>query len=136
MVSVNLVNDALVRELLVDGKRILRIEVPRAGRKQRPVYLTSNALDAHSYRRLKDADCRVSDEDVKRMTVRAHLERVPRSRVSATDRWLAHIAERAASSAAVNGPVVGEYLPALANATATSEIARWSLLRHGQCHPS
>lgn len=66
-VSVNLLTDALVREVELEGKPVLMIEVPRATRKQRPVYLTTNPLAGHTYRRLNEGDCALPDEEVKRM---------------------------------------------------------------------
>ena len=66
-VSVNLLTDALVREVVLESKTILAIEVPRATRKQRPVYLTTNPLAGHTYRRLNDGDRALPDEEVKRM---------------------------------------------------------------------
>ena len=66
-VSANLLTDAHVREIVVDGLTLLAVEVPRATRHQRPVYLTSNPLDGHTYRRLNESDVHVSDEEVRRM---------------------------------------------------------------------
>jgi predicted HTH transcriptional regulator len=66
-VSVNLLTDAAVRELILDGKTILLIEIPRASRKQRPVFLTTNPLGGHTYRRLNDGDRPLPDDEVKRM---------------------------------------------------------------------
>lgn len=66
-VSANLLSDASVRELVLDGRTILAIEIPRATRKQRPVHLTSNPLGGHTYRRLNDGDRSLPDEEVKRM---------------------------------------------------------------------
>jgi predicted HTH transcriptional regulator len=66
-VSVNLLTDAAVRELILDGKTILLIEIPRAPRKQRPVFLTTNPLGGHTYRRLNDGDRPLPDDEVKRM---------------------------------------------------------------------
>ena len=66
-VSVNLLTDVSVREIVLDGKTILAVEVPRATRKQRPVYLTTNPLAGHTYRRLNDGDRALPDEEVKRM---------------------------------------------------------------------
>jgi len=66
-VSVNLLTDAAVRELMLDGKTILLIEIPRAPRKQRPVFLTTNPLGGHTYRRLNDGDRPLPDDEVKRM---------------------------------------------------------------------
>jgi ATP-dependent DNA helicase RecG len=66
-VSVNLLTDADVQELYIEGKVLLVVEVPRANRKQQPVYLTQNPLGGHTYRRLNDGDRPLPDEDVKRM---------------------------------------------------------------------
>ncbi|MFH1044153.1 MAG: RNA-binding domain-containing protein [Pseudomonadota bacterium] len=66
-VSVNLLTDVSVREIVLEGKTILAVEVPRATRKQRPVYLTTNPLAGHTYRRLNDGDRALPDEEVKRM---------------------------------------------------------------------
>jgi len=66
-VSVNLLLDTHIREQKIDGKTILIIEVPRAERKKRPVYLTSNPLGGNTYRRLNEADCALTDDEVKRM---------------------------------------------------------------------
>jgi ATP-dependent DNA helicase RecG len=66
-VSVNLLTDQHVREWSVQGKTLLVIEIPRARRQQRPVYLTSNPLSGNTYRRLNEGDRPLADEDVKRM---------------------------------------------------------------------
>jgi len=66
-VSTNLLNDAAVREVMLEGQTLLVIEIPRAARKQRPVFLTTNPFAGNTYRRLNDGDRTVPDEDVKRM---------------------------------------------------------------------
>lgn len=66
-VSANLLLDASVQALHIDGKTVLVIEIPRANRKQRPVYLTPNPFAGHTFRRLNEGDRSVSDEEVKRM---------------------------------------------------------------------
>lgn len=66
-VSANLLTDAAVREVKLQGKTILLIEIPRAPRKQRPVFLTTNPLAGHTYRRLNDGDRPLPDDEVKRM---------------------------------------------------------------------
>ncbi len=66
-VSVNLLTDASVREVPVQGRTILAIEIPRANRKQRPVHLTTNPFSEHTFRRLNEGDCTVPDDEVKRM---------------------------------------------------------------------
>lgn len=66
-VSVNLLTDASVREVVLQGRTILAIEIPRANRKQRPVHLTTNPLAQHTFRRLNDGDRPLPDDEVKRM---------------------------------------------------------------------
>jgi predicted HTH transcriptional regulator len=66
-VSVNLLNDQTVREVTIEGRTLLVLEIPRARRKQRPVYLTTNPFSGHTFRRLNDGDRTVPDEEVKRM---------------------------------------------------------------------
>ncbi len=66
-VSVNLLLDAHVREWVLSGKTLLVVEIPRARRQQRPVYLTTNPLNGNTYRRLNEGDRPLPDEDVKRM---------------------------------------------------------------------
>ncbi|KTT11306.1 ATPase AAA [Pseudomonas oryzihabitans] len=65
-VSANLLSDDSVREVVLDGRTLLLIEIPRANRKQCPVHLTANPF-GHTYRRLNEGDRLVSDEEVKRM---------------------------------------------------------------------
>lgn len=66
-VSVNLLDDSKVQEIEVEGKSILAIEITRASRKERPVYLGPNPLGRSTYRRLNDGDRVVSDQEVKLM---------------------------------------------------------------------
>ncbi|TXT40505.1 MAG: putative transcriptional regulator [Comamonadaceae bacterium] len=65
-VSVNLLSDADVQELVVDDKTILAITIPQATRKQKPVFLHGQPL-GNTYRRLNDGDRKCDDETVKRM---------------------------------------------------------------------
>ena len=66
-VSKNLLRDDLVREIDVDGKSILRIEIPRARREHRPIFLTPNPFNGNTYRRMNESDQKLSDEEVKRL---------------------------------------------------------------------
>ncbi|WP_367598580.1 RNA-binding domain-containing protein [Pseudomonas fulva] len=66
-VSVNVLSDASVTEIQVDGKTLLIVDIPRARRHQRPVYLTQNPMAGHTYRRLNEGDRPLPDEEVKRM---------------------------------------------------------------------
>lgn len=65
-VSTNLLTDANVQELVLDGKTILCVNIPRATRKQRPVFLNGQPL-GHTYKRLNDGDRICDEETVKRM---------------------------------------------------------------------
>ena len=64
-VNVNLLSDASVRRVVVDGKTLIVVDVPAASRKQRPVYLNGNPLQV--YRRLHDGDRHCQEETVRRM---------------------------------------------------------------------
>ncbi len=55
-----------MREVELDGRTLLVVEIPRANRKQRPVHLTPNPF-GHTYRRLNEGDRAVPNEEVKRM---------------------------------------------------------------------
>lgn len=66
-VSTNLLTDDSVREVVLEGRTIFVIDIPRATRKQRPVHLTTNPFAGHTYRRLNDGDRPLPDEEVKRM---------------------------------------------------------------------
>lgn len=66
-VSANLLTDASVREVTLDGRTIFVIEIPRANRKHRPVHLTTNPFAGHTYRRLNDGDRPLPDDEVRRM---------------------------------------------------------------------
>ncbi len=74
-VSVNLLNDKLVKEISIEGKTLLAIDIPRAARQQRPVHLTSNPF-GNTYRRLNEGDRIVPEEEIRRMIA----ERVEDSR--------------------------------------------------------
>lgn len=65
-VSVNLISDADVSALELDGKTILQVRIPAATRKQKPVYLNGQPL-GNTYRRLHEGDRLCDDETVKRM---------------------------------------------------------------------
>ncbi len=65
-VSANLLSDADVVEAIIDGKAILVVRIPAAGRKQKPVFLKGQPL-GNTYRRLNDGDRHCDDETVKRM---------------------------------------------------------------------
>jgi ATP-dependent DNA helicase RecG len=66
-VSANLLTDSQVREIRLEGRTVIVVEIPRATRKLRPVYLTTNPFAGHTYRRLNDGDRPLPDDEVKRM---------------------------------------------------------------------
>jgi len=63
-VSVNILSDGRIHELHVEGHLILAIDVPRATRKQRPVFINGNPL-GDTYRRLHETDQEVPEDEVK-----------------------------------------------------------------------
>lgn len=66
-VSVNLLTNESVHTLEIDGQKIIVVEIPRATRRQRPVYLHGNPLGGQCYRRLHEGDHRIPDVEVKLM---------------------------------------------------------------------
>ena len=74
-VSLNLLADADVQPVEVDGKTVLQIHVPRATRQQRPVHVGSNPFGGTWLRRY-EGDYAADDEAVRRMLA----ERVEDSR--------------------------------------------------------
>ena len=65
-VSANLLTDADVQELVLQGHTILLVRIAQATRKQRPLFLNGQPL-GHTYRRLNDGDRLCDEETVKRM---------------------------------------------------------------------
>lgn len=65
-VSANLLANADVRIVPVDGKPVLLVQVARASRRQRPVFVGQNPLEG-TYRRYSDGDYLCSREEVGRM---------------------------------------------------------------------
>ncbi len=65
-ISVNLISDADVSMVSLDGKTILMVQIPAATRKQKPIYLNGQPL-GNTYRRLHEGDRSCDDETVKRM---------------------------------------------------------------------
>jgi predicted HTH transcriptional regulator len=65
-VSRNLLADADVRTVDDEGKKYVVVLVPRASRRDRPVYVGLNPL-AGTYRRAEEGDYRCSEEEVRRM---------------------------------------------------------------------
>ncbi|HDZ8927278.1 TPA: putative DNA binding domain-containing protein [Aeromonas dhakensis] len=65
-VSINLLTEDDVITLLKDGKQILRVNMPAATRKQKPVFI-NNDMYSGTYRRLHDGDRACDKETIKRM---------------------------------------------------------------------
>jgi ATP-dependent DNA helicase RecG len=74
-VSINLLSEQAIQPVKVDGKTVLRVEVPRAPRQAKPVHLGSNPLGG-TYLRRYEGDYPADDETVRRMLA----ERVEDSR--------------------------------------------------------
>lgn len=65
-VNANLLTDQDVQLMPVAGRTVLAIRVPRASRRQRPVYVGQNPIDG-TYRRNYEGDYKCRPEDVRRM---------------------------------------------------------------------
>ena len=65
-VSANVITNKSVEVLEFDNKKALVIYVPRAKRIEQPIFLNSNPF-GNSYRRIHEADQKLSDEQIKRM---------------------------------------------------------------------
>jgi predicted HTH transcriptional regulator len=65
-ISINLLTDKMVEVIEIQGKQVIRVEVPRARRSQRPVYVGQNPLTG-TYRRNYEGDYLCDQETVKRM---------------------------------------------------------------------
>ena len=65
-VSANLLTNSDVRIVPVGGKPVLVVQVPRASRRQRPIFVGQNPLEG-TYRRYSDGDYLCSREEVGRM---------------------------------------------------------------------
>ena len=65
-VNASLLANSDVRITSVDGKLVLVVQVPRASRRQRPIFVGQNPLDG-TYRRYSDGDYLCSRDEVGRM---------------------------------------------------------------------
>ena len=65
-ISINLLNDTNITTIEIDGKTIIKIEIPRADRRQKPVYINGNPYRG-TYRRNYEGDYKCNEEEVKRM---------------------------------------------------------------------
>ena len=65
-VNVDILDGQSIEVIILDGLNIIHITVPRATRKQRPVYIKDNLVGG-SYKRLNSADIRLTEEEVRRM---------------------------------------------------------------------
>jgi len=66
-VSINLLTNESAQILDIEGNTIIAIHVPRATRKQRPVFLNGNPLGGNCFRRLHEGDLKIGDDEVKLM---------------------------------------------------------------------
>lgn len=65
-VSSNLLTEAAIRTLERNSRHFVVVQVPRASRMQRPVYIGPNPMTG-TYRRAEEGDYRCSDDEVRRM---------------------------------------------------------------------
>lgn len=59
-VSCNLVSNRSITVLVIEGRQIIQVHIPKASRKQRPVYLNRNPL-SNTYRRMSTGDMHQSE---------------------------------------------------------------------------
>lgn len=71
-VSINLMSNADVADVLFENKHFLTFKIPAATRVQRPVYLTSNPID-NTYKRNYEGDYKCTKEEVRRMMADADI---------------------------------------------------------------
>ena len=81
-VSANLLDRERARREGVDGKTLLILQIPRAKRRQRPVFINNNPLTG-TYVRGYDGDRRCSPEEVRRMLADADEDHPRDSRILA-----------------------------------------------------
>ena len=77
-VSVNLLSDEDVTVQDVDGKKVILVDVPRASRMDRPVFLDGN--DRNTFRRQNDGDYKCDPEEIRSMisdSLSGTTDRVP-----------------------------------------------------------
>lgn len=65
-ISRNLLTDGDVRTVVEEGKQYVVVQVPRASRRDRPVYVGLNPL-AGTYRRAEEGDYRCGEDEVRRL---------------------------------------------------------------------
>lgn len=65
-ISRNLLTDGDVRTVAEQGRQYVVVQVPRASRRDRPVYVGQNPLSG-TFRRAEEGDYRCSDDEVRRM---------------------------------------------------------------------
>jgi ATP-dependent DNA helicase RecG len=65
-VSANLLANSDVRIVPVNGKPMLVVQVPRASRRQRPIFVGQNPLEG-TYRRYNDGDYKCNESEARRM---------------------------------------------------------------------
>lgn len=72
-VSVNLLTNKTIHTLELEGKTILAIQIPRATRKQRPVFINGNPLTG-TYRRFHESDLEMPVDEIKLMLSEQQVE--------------------------------------------------------------
>lgn len=65
IVSANLLKDEFIVTITIEGKSFLKVFIPKATRKDRPVYLKQTPMKS-SYRRLNESDQKMTGDEVKR----------------------------------------------------------------------
>lgn len=66
-VSANLLTEQDVEVIVIEGRSLIRVNVPAAPRQQKPVFINGNPFNGNTYRRLHDGDRPCGEETIKRM---------------------------------------------------------------------
>ena len=124
-VSVNLLKDQSIREVEIDGKTVLIIQVPRASRRQKPVFINGNPLGG-CFRRFDEADQEMSDDEVKLLLAEQTQESLDYRilpRFGIDDLWLPTLQAYRQTHATLNP---GHHWTELNNLDFLKEIRAWN----------
>src|SRR5690606_30541119 len=67
LISLNLLAPSDVQEVKIDGSSLLAVRVPSATASQRPIFVGTNPMGGHTFRRRHEGDYRCTDAEVRRM---------------------------------------------------------------------
>jgi ATP-dependent DNA helicase RecG len=125
-VSANLLADESIQEVQIEGKTVLVVHIPRASRKQRPVYINGNPLGGNCFRRFDEADQELSDDEVKLLLAEQTQDSLDYrilSRFGMDDLWLPTVQAYRKTHATLNP---GHHWTELSNLDFLKEVRAWN----------